>query len=364
MPTTVSVVAVGSVLPMFDLMAVVLRFIAKRGRPRGGIGARYRVDDYLILFSLIVSLSLGAIMIFGAVKFGYGKNSAGVMSKMDIVAGKEITMNTQKLTIVFNELQIWTLGATKLSVLYFYRAIFVGTVFNILSWAMICVVTAVMPITFFLVLFQCGVHINWLWSSPAVFAGHCLSGTKLASAFCIVDVITDTFIILMPWYWIMNLHMPRLKRLVIFGIFLFGALAVVASAARLIVYLRVYPSHYSNPNLLGFNTDIVYYSMLEVGLTIIAACLPTFGPLFSDSFKRRLTLTLRRFSTSFPRFRYRFSSIDRPAMVSQSETRIVWDGPHMGLETVAFVDGNREIDVPLGQIHVTTDTNRSSSSIE
>lgn len=121
------------------------------------------------------------------------------------------------------------------------------------------------------------------------------------------------------------------------------------------------------PFTTGFNTDLVYYSMLEVGLTIIAACLPTFGPLFSDSFKRRLNVTLRRFSTSLPRFRYRFSSIDRPAMVSQSETRFVWDDSslnRMGLETVAIADGNGKVDEPLGQIRVTTATNRYSSIIQ
>lgn len=56
--------------------------------------------------------------------------------------------------------------------------------------------------TFLLALFQCGIHIKWLWSSPTNIAAYCLAGTKLASAFAILDVITDILIILMPLYWV------------------------------------------------------------------------------------------------------------------------------------------------------------------
>ncbi|MCJ1263925.1 hypothetical protein MMC22_003795 [Lobaria immixta] len=179
--------------------------------------------------------------------------------------------------------------------------------------------------------------------------------------------------------------MSRMRRLLISGTFLFGALAVIASAARLIVVMLVYPSmiivhnpqiqritkshtgHNLSPNQLGFCTDVVYFTMLEVGLTIIAACLPTFGSLFSDSFKGRLHAAVRRFYTSLPRFRFSFSSINHTAMVNHSETRsVVGDSTssRMGLETVATAEKNREVNEPQGQIRVTTATNRYSCTAE
>lgn len=51
MPTTGDVIAMGSILPILDVMAVALRFFAKRQRTRCG------VDDYLILFSLVNRMS-------------------------------------------------------------------------------------------------------------------------------------------------------------------------------------------------------------------------------------------------------------------------------------------------------------------
>lgn len=47
MPTTGDVIAMGSILPILDLMAVALRFFAKHKKTRCG------VDDYLMLFSLV-----------------------------------------------------------------------------------------------------------------------------------------------------------------------------------------------------------------------------------------------------------------------------------------------------------------------
>lgn len=70
---------------------------------------------------------------------------------------------------------------------------------------MVCTVTSVMAVMFFLVLFQCGLHIEWLWLSPANVVGHCLPGTKLALAFSVLDVVTDILIILMPLYWVSKL---------------------------------------------------------------------------------------------------------------------------------------------------------------
>lgn len=67
---------------------------------------------------------------------------------------------------------------------------------------MICIVTAMTVTLFLLALFQCGIHFKWLWSSPTNIATHCLAGTKLASAFTILDVITGILIILMPLYWV------------------------------------------------------------------------------------------------------------------------------------------------------------------
>ena len=65
----------------------------------------------------------------------------------------------------------------------------------------------------------------------------------------------------------------------------------------------------------AFYSTIVYWAMLEAGLSVIAACLPTLGPLFRDAPTKPLNKLMRTF------FTLRSHSSDTVASVS--ETRIV-----------------------------------------
>jgi len=73
---------------------------------------------------------------------------------------------------------------------------------------------------------------------------------------------------------------------------------VLASIIRLAFYMTIYPIVKHIPNQLGVQTTIVYWSMFEIGLSIIAACLPTFWPLLIGGYPSRLARTLRQIVTS------------------------------------------------------------------
>ena len=65
-------------------------------------------------------------------------------------------------------------------------------------------------------------------------------------------------------------------------VFLFGSLTVVSSIIRLIMFSLVFPHHNSMADQLGYLTTVAYWGVLEGGLSIMAACLPTLGPLLSQ----------------------------------------------------------------------------------
>jgi len=180
-----------------------------------------------------------------------------------------------------NWIQLWTLGTSKLSVIFFYRSIFVSRAFRVLSVAMICAVMIWMVGGFLGVAFQCGSHITLLWTSAASTKLYCRTGESVAFGFSIPDVVLDIFILCMPIYWTTRLHMSPRKRIAVCAIFLFGAITVIASIVRLIIYVKLYPKIKQNPDQIGVQTTIVYWSMLEIGLSILAACLPTFWPLIA-----------------------------------------------------------------------------------
>ena len=55
---------------------------------------------------------------------------------------------------------------------------------------------------FFLVLFQCGVHFKFLWSSAKNMVKHCLTAAPPEFFNASVDVATDIVILSLPVYWV------------------------------------------------------------------------------------------------------------------------------------------------------------------
>ncbi|KAF2228673.1 hypothetical protein EV356DRAFT_495111 [Viridothelium virens] len=287
------VLAMGIVFPIMDILAVGLRLHAKRVR-----STSYGIDDWLIVASLIIACGCASLLITGVATAGFGMRSPGTTSLSGYEESDPVLLATKRLAVCMNWMQLWTLGLSKLSVLSFYRSIFVTRTFRLLSWIMIFIVVAWVLGGFFAVAFQCGPRIELLWSSAKSTKAHCKSGKDVAFGFSIPDVIIDLLILCMPIYWTLSLQMSKKKRAAVLAVFLFGALTVIASIVRLAFYIKLYPTIKLFPNQLGVQTTIVYWSMFEIGLSIIAACLPTFWPLFTRHYPERLGYSLRNLMTS------------------------------------------------------------------
>lgn len=144
-------------------------------------------------------------------------------------------------------MQCFAFGTAKLSVLFFYRRIFVSSsdVFGWLSLGMVGVVVIWTLGFFFAILFRCGTQFWALWAPLKFLLANCYGSTPMFQAFCISDVITDVLILAMPIYWVRDLlrmmaHIVRIadehttlqvtrlrltptKKLAVVGVFLLGA---------------------------------------------------------------------------------------------------------------------------------------------
>ena len=117
-------------------------------------------------------------------------------------------------------------------------------------------------------------------------------------------------------------------------------------------------------------TTQLYWSMLEMGLSLIAACLPTMRPLFGDKSKDRFFTSVRSFfllrslSSSFSwRKTPREASKDYKDFSNASDARLVHASQyHVGVETHAMRDIESQIDVPPGRILTHTGFLSRSSS--
>lgn len=106
-------------------------------------------------------------------------------------------------------MQPLALGCIKLSFIFFYRRIFnVGlttSVFNIVSFASIALITIWMMGFFLAVMLICPGHVDQYWGPSSARAKYCWSTTKFLYALCWSDVGTDLIVLLMPLPSV-NLH--------------------------------------------------------------------------------------------------------------------------------------------------------------
>ena len=104
------------------------------------------------------------------------------------------------MKFVFFLLSVAAYGFIKLSVLFFYRRIFVkgaSAKFDIVSKVAIWI-TSAWSIAFFLIqLLQCGKNIDSQWG-PIIDASRCLDSYQYTDALFISDLITDLLVICLP----------------------------------------------------------------------------------------------------------------------------------------------------------------------
>ena len=107
----------------------------------------------------------------------------------------------------------------KLSVLFLYRRIFGSgltrgkRVFNLLNWTLIVLVllwTIIFSLTSF---FMCGKHFSYMWSNWYLLQTHCLDILTQNTWGCILDVIGDVFILLLPLPLVSELSLSMLRGL-------------------------------------------------------------------------------------------------------------------------------------------------------
>ena len=117
-------------------------------------------------------------------------------------------------------------GLIKLSVLLFYRRIFLGRLFKMYSLLM-CIFIFLWSFSFFFATaFQCGTHISAWWTSVSTINRYCDKTATLELAFGITDVITDVMVLVIPLPIVWKLHMSVSQKTALSGVFLLGWLQV------------------------------------------------------------------------------------------------------------------------------------------
>ena len=188
----------------------------------------------------------------------------------------------------------------KLSILFLYRRIFPTPWFQ---WAVLVVglwVVAWGFTNFFGDIFQC-FPIEKLWN-PSV-QGHCISYGKLSFSMGIVNIVNDFVILILPMPLVWRLQLKRNKKILITVTFMGGTVACIVSIVRLhythavnstfdsscesfFVSSLLYLLEKLKLSMLGDDVNVGIVSGVELCIGIIAACIPTYRPLFNKFFRR------------------------------------------------------------------------------
>ncbi|KAI4094204.1 MAG: hypothetical protein LQ339_007547 [Xanthoria mediterranea] len=172
---------------------------------------------------------------------------------------------------------------TKISILLFYRRVFMNqatsTRFRV-AWYAIAVWALLWGIsTFFAAAFQCS-PASFYWSKYThKTQGTCMDLRILLLVTASLNIVTDVALLILPMPVVWNLNIERSQKFAVSGIFLLGGFVCVASIIRAPYLNQVVTV---DPQWTSVSASI--WSVIEPGVGIICASLPSMGPILRKAF--------------------------------------------------------------------------------
>ncbi|MCJ1245732.1 hypothetical protein MMC30_002936 [Trapelia coarctata] len=259
-----SCLAITSVFVVLATVAVGLRIWARKTK-----FLVLEADDYVVQAALVFCYGLLIITIVcGSIG---GVNEA----VMDPLSSAEWFV---KILWVEPFLVTPALALVKISILLFYKRIFVTPSFRLACDVMIGIVSA-WGATNLIAQLNMAHPIYQVWNVMGNFVTWDYSSFALATAG--ISIGLDVITLCLPLPVIGKLQMKRNQKLMTAGIFWLGIFCVIAGSLRFYYgYVEVNLSINSNGDTrYAVVTQVYLWDRIEPCASIIAACLPTYGPL-------------------------------------------------------------------------------------
>ncbi|KAI1169854.1 hypothetical protein F4777DRAFT_571610 [Nemania sp. FL0916] len=268
------VITAAILISLLDIVAVSLRFFARKKQKE-----KLKADDWLMIPSIILVTAIGI-----SITYGVAKRSIAYPTEIPPdFNGDPLDITTPQITLIYKIQWAFDLmlpvafGCIKSSFLLFYRRIFVvnrKSAINYLLTGLIIIVVLSSAGFFFASLFQCRLKFSTLWGTTSGIVENCVDTMHLVLSVCITGFILDIIIITTPIPLVWRLNLSLAKKISIVGVFLLGSVSIVASLLRLINLAKLVAQGFSGDGLLVV-TQYLYWGVVESGVAIIAACLPT-----------------------------------------------------------------------------------------
>ncbi|CAO1602397.1 hypothetical protein XANCAGTX0491_006008 [Xanthoria calcicola] len=261
--------ATAATMIVLPTIAVILRLACRRH-----LQAPISHDDIAIIVALVLCWGI-CVMIVLCGHFGTGRHTmtnptAHVVAFIQLMYAVELTYTVLVTT-------------TKISILLFYRRVFMNqatsTRFRV-AWYAIAVWALLWGIsTFFAAAFQCS-PASFYWSKYThKTQGTCMDLRILLLVTASLNIVTDVALLILPMPVVWNLNIERSQKFAVSGIFLLGGFVCVASIIRAPYLNQVVTV---DPQWTSVSASI--WSVIEPGVGIICASLPSMGPILRKAF--------------------------------------------------------------------------------
>ncbi|KAM3080932.1 hypothetical protein ACMFMG_004892 [Clarireedia jacksonii] len=296
------VLGLGIAIPILCISIVAFRLYVRKYQT-GGIG----VDDCLAAATLVFIIGMSATIIIGAKRGALGYVTEP--TPPDLTDDELLHYNNSqsitlgKITFAFQLLMVAAYASVKLSIIFFYRRIFIvnhKASIGIISTVIIIVVLCWFVTFELLFIFGCGTHVYANWGTIADTVAYCHGNLdyEIEEAMAISDLILDLVIFVFPFHSIWKLQLNTQRKFGISSIFLIGLMAIVASVLRLAYYEQdLHHLAWEDEGLIDpclSTTTALWWSHLEGGLSLIAACLPSMSYLLKKRTLKSVTSSTGR----------------------------------------------------------------------
>lgn len=274
------VISAGAILPPVCAAVVALRFYTRKTQT-----ATLGSDDWLTIPALILLIGMCAAALRGVALHSVGYPTPKPASPYDELHFASYQQQTTREVLWSIELmQIPCLGLIKLSFMLFFKRIFAkgkGKAFSGVIHGIVGLIVCWIIAFFFSYLFVCKTHPSYYWDSLFNEKEYCNNSTQLHLGYAISDFLFDVGILLFPMPLVWSLHMSTGRKIGVTGIFALGLFTVAASITRMVVYIQSLNVEFQEKADIDFlSTNGVYWCIIEAGLGLTAACLPTLYGLF------------------------------------------------------------------------------------
>lgn len=238
-------------------------------------------DDGLILVAL-------ALTVTGTVFNGLSVNSGAGKHDRDLPDPLTQVPEVIKWNTAYQIDNVTCVNLTKLSILMFVLRIPSSKKIAYLIYFVMFSMSVVNIVTVGALASQCR-PLEKLWNP--IIPGHCFYAGELSRfgyGQGVVNVLTDFFCTLTPVFILWNVKIKRRLKFAICGLMSIGFLATASQIVRVVALNSLDAEDYTYKI-----TIIVIAAILDQNLGIIAACIPTFQPLF-----RALAQTLKSIRSS------------------------------------------------------------------